>query len=509
VREVLSSVNPIPGVVVTSIGAATSDWAEASFLQADGKIVVAGGTIGQNKNHSSYENFAVLRYGADGVLDPGFGKGGVVTTQFQRLPYPSVAAFSHASSVAPDPSGRIVAAGGVQFGTDVASNNFALARYNSNGSLDNTFNYQPPPKKSGSATYGTVQTDLGGDDGIVGVVFQAGGKIVAVGSSNATGTLRFTLARYTAAGQLDSSFGAGGIANPSLGRPAYLEDVTTHQGKPLAVGHVIDPGGDDFALARYTDNGSLDTSFGDVDPNNPLLRTGTVISNRPGDDLAHAVAVYPSGGAYQDCIVVAGEVQNTFAVARYQPDGSLDPAFGSGGLVQTLNAFAAYSVAIQPDGKIVAAGLDGLPSGGYGFFIARYDTSGNVDPSFGAGTGMVTTAIPSLNASANSVLIQSDGKIVVTGRGEDGAQRDFIVLARYNLDGSLDGNFGVSGAGGAIAPSSAALTDAALADAGRQQLALAALVQYEDQLQSRPAARSKGWEVPAIDLALAELALQY
>jgi hypothetical protein len=104
------------------------------------------------------------------------------------------------------------------------------------------------------------------------------------------------------------------------------------------------------------------------------------------------------------------------------------------------------------------------------------------------------------------VLIQGDGKIVLAGHGQDAAQRSFIVVARYNPDGSLDGSFGASGAAGASAASPAALTDAALADAGRQQLALAALLQYEDQLQAKPAARSKGLELPAVDLALLDLA---
>jgi len=517
-REVLSSFNPVPGVVVTSIGAATSDRAFASFLDSDRKIVVAGDTWALDKYGVRRDNFAVLGYQADGVLDPGFGTGGVVTTTFQSQGKPTVALPSHAYGVAAYSGGRILAAGSSRYypGTDLA-----LARYNSNGSLDNTFNLQGTGKK---ATYGTVQTDLGGSDRINGVVVQPDGKIVAAGTTDASGRRQFTLARYTAAGRLDATFGAGGVVTTPDPDVHDLWAVTLHQGKILAVGWTGYPveGGEDFALARYNLDGTLDTTFG---------TGGKVVTDHRLYDQLYAVAVYPSGSPYQDYIVVAGETAGpdstvgVLAVARYRPDGSLDPGFGSGGIVETPGVdFGTYAnvlteakaVALQPDGSIVAAGRqllwDPAASVYHSFlFLARYDTLGNLDPTFGCG-GIVATQIPNMEQRAfvQSVLIQPqlDGtsKIVAAGYAEDVRNRDYIALARYNPDGSLDGTFGVSGAAGASAASPAALTDAALADAGRQQLALAALLQYEDQLQAKPAARSKGLEVPAVDLALLDLA---
>jgi uncharacterized delta-60 repeat protein len=292
-----------------------------------------------------------------------------------------------------------------------------------------------------------------------------------------------------------------------------LNAVALQQGKILAVGSVYYSanGSEVFALARYNSDGSLDTTFGASDPNNPLAGTGKVISNQQHNAVIYAVAVYPSGSAYQDYIVVGGytEMGAGFAMelARYRPDGSLDTTFGSGGFVLTPDRTLARSVAIQPDGKIVAAGFADDLSNPNPLFLARYDTLGNLDPTFGA-AGTVATPIPNLGAEARSVMIQSDGKIVVTGFAYDFAspQRFYIALARYNPDGTLDGSFGASGAAAASSESPAALTDAALADAGRQQLALAALLQYEDQLQAKPAARSKGLELPAVDLALLDLA---
>jgi len=501
-REVLSSSIPIPGVVLTSVGAATSDRAWAGFLDSTGDIVVAGDSSGQTKAQA-YRNFAVLRYTANGVLDTGFGTSGVVTTTFQTQTKPAYPAPSTAFAAAAYAGGRIVAAGSVAASAS-SPEDFALARYTSNGSVDSTFNYQAGSKK-GSATYGTVQTNLGGSDRIRAVVVQSDNEIVAAGNSNATGTTHFTLARYTTAGKLDGTFGAGGVVTTSFGGAFdYLEAATLQQGKILAAGEVCYPdSSSDFALARYNADGSLDPGFGTA---------GKVITNYGWADNIRGAAVYPSTSAYPQYIVVTGEsygptALDSLVVARYAPDGTLDPTFGTGGIVDTAAANAyidGKAVAIQTDGKIVVAGYTQV---GYaqGIVVARYDTLGKLDPTFGSG-GMATTWIPNVSSvSPKTVMIQPGGNIVVTGSVYNSG-RPVIMLARYDSSGNLDSTFGASGAAGASAASATALTDAALADAGRQQLALAALLQYEDQLQSKPAARNKGLELPAIDLALLDLA---
>ncbi len=497
-REVLSSFSPIPGVVVASVGATTSDSARDSFLDFEGKILVAGAS------RSSVQDFAALRFQADGTLDSTFGTGGIVVTRVG--PYGSVAfaAVGYPAS----PADKIVLAGTApsipKRGSIQAD--FALARYNADGSLDSTFNYKQVTKKS--ATFGTVQTDLGGGGGawqaeyITDALVQPDGKIVAGGVSDASGAERFTLARYTAAGKLDTTFGVGGAVTTSFGGTLdRAAAVTLHQGNILAVGTAFGVGvGPDFALARYTSNGSLDTSFG---------AGGKVVTDFGESDKLSAVAIDAD-----DTIVVIGNAPQggicRFGLARYLPNGSLDASFGTGGRVQSdlgHEGPVPSDVAIDPRSrKIVAVGT--ADDRGGEFLVARFNADGSLDSTFGTG-GVVFTAIPNLSARAKSVLIQPDGKIVVSGDGFDlpyvspGHYR--IALARYDTYGNLDPSFGASGAASASSESPAALTDAALADTGRQQLALAALMQYEDQLQAKPA-RGKGLAmVPAVDLALAEL----
>ena len=325
-RMVLSA-----GIVTTSISA--SDRAFASFLDTNQNIVV----VGDAKLSSTGLDFAVLRYTSSGELDPAFGQGGKVTTAFGNGPDTGAAALL-------DGNGRIVTAGTAsrKVGSSYQGD-FGVARYNSNGSLDTQFDGD-----------GKVQTNLGQADGIGSVITQPDGKIVAAGYTGG----KFAIVRYTTAGTLDATFAAGGIRQTGLDSAGYAPSVAMHQGKILLAGTIDNPsGGEDFALARYNLDGSFDASFG---------IGGTVISDFDLDDILLNVAVDA-----QDRIVVAGDVYRAsttghqdFAIARYLADGSPDMTFGNGGLAETdftppganEKADQAYSVAVQPDGKIVAAG---------------------------------------------------------------------------------------------------------------------------------------------------------
>ena len=159
------------------------------------------------------------------------------------------------------------------------------------------------------------------------------------------------------------------------------------------------------------------------------------------------------------CILVAGTstqpyTGKDFALARFNPDGTLDTSFGSGGMVTTdIDGCddVASAMAIQPDGNIVLAGYSDDGTGNDSFAVVRYDTYGNLDGNFGGGSGIVTTSFGDGHDRATGVQIQSDGKIVVggstflDGTGAVDSQPHF-AFARYNADGSLDGNFG-TGAG--------------------------------------------------------------
>jgi uncharacterized delta-60 repeat protein len=191
-----------------------------------------------------------------------------------------------------------------------------------------------------------------------------------------------------------------------------------------------------FAQTGFPRPGDLDATFG----------TGGIVITPigTGRDLASGVAVQPDGK-----IVVAGPADSggdlDFAVIRYTISGTLDTTFGAGGVVTTPIGSGwneATDVAIQADGKIVAAGFadDG---NSVDFAIARYVVSGMLDATFGS-TGVVTTPIGSGSAFANSIAIQSDGKILMAGHADNGSDWDFTVV-RYTISGTLDTAFGNTG----------------------------------------------------------------
>src|SRR6266508_2775550 len=283
------------------------------------------------------------------------------------------------------------------------------------GQLDPTF---------GSS--GKILTPIGsGGDGATSVAIQSDGKIVAAGYSGNGSNGDFALARYNPNGSLDSSFGSGGKVTTPMG--SANDDVNSvaiqSDGKIVVAGYSRNGPNDDFALARYNPDGSLDSSFG----------SGGKVTTPIGSshEGAYSVAIQSDGK-----IVAAGYSVNgihvIFALARYNPDGSLDSSFGSGGKVTTPIGVSsddrAWSVAIQSDGKIIAAGSTAIPSGA-DFAVARYNLDGSLDASFGSG-GKVITPIGSAFDGANSVAIQSDGKVVAAGYGYNGSNYDF-ALARY------------------------------------------------------------------------------
>jgi uncharacterized delta-60 repeat protein len=371
----------IGGEVTTDFGG--FDVAQAVAVQSDGKIVAVG---------SSGGDFALARYNADGSLDSGFGSGGKVTTDF--------GGFDAGSATVIQPDGRIVAAGRTGGG------DFALARYNANGSLDPTFGIG-----------GKVTTDFGGFDGALGVALQADGRIVAAGGGGPASD--FVVARYNGDGTLDSSFGSGGIVTTDLGPfEAATAVVVQIDGKIVATGSTSSG---NFALVRYTANGSLDGSFG----------SGGIVTTNFGFSSAFGGAlVIQSDGK----IVAAGRAGTDFLVVRYNANGSVDTSFGSGGVVTTdfggVIFDAAFGVALQSNGKIVAAGsLFNSFGSSADFALARYNPNGSLDASFGSG-GKVTTDFGGFDV-AFGVALQADGKIVAAGQGGPGS--DF-ALARYEGD---------------------------------------------------------------------------
>ncbi len=388
------------GKVTTTFGSSTDDYAYAVALAPDGKIVVAGRSYNGTNN-----DFALARYNADGSLDTSFGSGGKVTTGIHTGDD-----VAYALALAPD--GKIVVAGYTDAGS--TGYDFALARYNADGSLDTTF---------GSG--GKVTTAFGsGTDEAYALALAPDGKIVVAGRSRNGANYDFALARYHTDGTLDTSFGSGGKVVTAIGAntdEAYALALDP-DGKIVAAGTSLNGLTYDFALARYNADGSLDTTFGSGG------KVTTAIGS--GYDAAAGVALTPDGK-----IVLAGRSHNgtnlDFALARYNANGTLDTTFGSGGKVVTAIGTSddiAYDIALAPDGRMVVTGMSDNGTN-LDFALARYNADGTLDASFGSG-GKVTTPIGASNDSAYAIVLAPDGKIVVAGASHNGTNYDF-ALARY------------------------------------------------------------------------------
>jgi len=370
-----------------------SDGANGVAIQDDGKIVAAGTTGGR---------FALARYNANGSLDPTFSNDGKQTTDF--------GAQYGAKGVVTQPDGKIVAVGRGGGG------GFAIARYNINGSLDPTFSNDGKQ----TAHVGSGEANA--------VALQANGKIVVAGSGGGIGlrSTGFVVARLNPGGALDTSFSGDGIQAIGFGGNAEARGVAVQSDdKVVGVGFA---GNANFAIARFNTNGSLDTTFSGDGKQTTDFFSGN-------SDFANGVALQGNGE-----IVAAGSTSGVdikWALARYNPNGSLDTSFSGDGKQTTDlgDAASARGVAVQGDGKIVAAGTSSPTQPNCcdrhlrNFALARYNTNGTLDTSFG-GDGKQATNFGDQD-EANGVALQADGKIVAAGiRFATDGSSDF-ALARY------------------------------------------------------------------------------
>lgn len=249
-----------------------------------------------------------------------------------------------------------------------------------------------------------------------------------------------------AAGDLDLTFGIEGrVVSDFGGRVNVANDIAIQaDGKIVVAGLASTPSSDtgfDFAVARYNSDGTLDATFG---------VGGIVTTDFDGwDDIAYSVLVQPDGK-----IVAAGGaevnvdgsyVNPRVALVRYNADGSLDTTFGVDGRVVVVPGFGFSSsflqdIALQPDGRIVGAGSGSESSGASDFLIARFEADGELDSTFGD-AGIAFTDFFGGSDAAYGLAIQADGKIVAVGRAEESETTTVAAFARYNLDGSLDTTF--------------------------------------------------------------------
>src|SRR6476646_6097202 len=382
-----------------------------------------------------------------GSLDPTFGNGGKVLTP-----------GGGASDAIMQPNGDIV-----------VSTGSGVARFLPTGQLDTAFG------SGGTASAGFV-----GGEGGTGVALQPDGKIIWVGSQNtpgfpAFGTFSFAVARFTANGTLDTSFGTGGqtsvefFAPPMQGAQEFARAVLVQPDGKILVAGSARQGQIRFApiqgaLARFNADGTLDTSFGTGGkvlssslPNGitalGLDAAGNIFTlpiraefspSGQADAAVTPAAITASSTGGSSAFLPSGQfvLANGFSVARhdddiqvqrFNADGSLasaSPAFdysGAAGLDQAIDG--AGAVAVQANGQAVVGGAHFLSTSPFG--LARVNPDGTLDTGFGSG-GVLTTTFNG-NEAVEAVLIQPDGKIIAAGFSENNTTgQSFIALARYN-----------------------------------------------------------------------------
>ena len=356
-------------------------------------------------------------YSQEGSLDLSFNLDGKVIT-------PIGSSHDSGNAIALQSDGKIIVAGNSFNGSN---SDFALARYNTDGTLDTSFNSD-----------GKVTTNFGSDgENCYSVAIQNDGKIIIAGKTVVNNYSKFILVRYLSDGSLDTTFGNFGNVVTSIGNfNSFARSMVIQQdGKIILAGRTSVGSYDDFVVARYNIDGNLDQAFG----------VGGVVTTPIGltHDSGYSVALQSDNK-----IVVGGSTSNgvnyDFALIRYNENGSLDITFdGDGKLTTDFNSDNnyIYSIAIQNDGKIVVAGSSGFfPS--VDFALARYNVDGSLDSSFDI-DGKTITSFGANDDFAYSVALQSDNKILVAGYSSINSinnNKDF-ALARYNSDGSLDLSF--------------------------------------------------------------------
>lgn len=389
-----ASATPVPGSLDTTFGSggyATVSFgslAEASavVVQQDGKIVTAG-----QADVNGVNVIVSTRMTSSGTLDASYGVGGIVT-----VPINGGAGVDSGAGLALQSDGNIVIAGDGR-GPGGGPLSFAAVRLLTNGSLDRAFGV------------GGIRTVPIGPEAIANaVVIQPDGKIVLAGVA-VMGHNEFAAVRLNADGTIDSAFGTGGtVTLPPTGGAWGM--VLQPDGKLVLAGQTDASGGGTdqvFMAARLLANGTLDNTFG---------QAGIVTVPIGVTALGYGIALQPDGK-----LVLSGPAFTTAGVAataRLNPDGTLDPSFGSGGIATLPNWQGVNGIILDPSGRIVMPAV--------GASAVRVNSNGSADKSFG--NGGIAEAPLGDHGGANGAAIQADGKIVIAGGADVNGQTVLTVI---------------------------------------------------------------------------------
>jgi uncharacterized delta-60 repeat protein len=380
-------------------------------MQQDGMILVGAGAGSINGGY-----LAVVRYQSNGEIDTTFGSNGLAAAKTPVAD--DLSPYTTPNGMILQPDGKIIVAGTVGYGVR-ADTDFALVRYNQDGSLDAFF-----------GNSGFVITDIFGENDIsTAVALQPDGKIIQIGLAYENNGMTASLAiiRYNQDGSLDPSFGKGGKSTiGSLGFTNLANALVFQRNGKIVVGGVALKDEDSIiALARFNSDGHLDKTFG--------------VNGLTTTEFFGYYAFAGSIIAQDDHILVAGSIsrinstESDYLLVRYNRDGLLDRRFGRGGKVTTdfFNNFDVASViAVQRDDKILLAGYTRVSDVDSDFAIVRYNENGSLDWGFGKG-GKVTTDFFGSEDTPSAIAVQRDGRIVVVGAASIEGTRD-IAIVRYH-----------------------------------------------------------------------------
>ncbi len=374
-------------------------------VQPDGKSVVVGGATDRNGRGV----FAVSRFNRDGTLDPSFSGNGMVRTRV-------AASSAGAGAVEIQPNGRIIVGGTAETRNNRAA--FAFVRYLPDGSLDTSF--------SGNGKLALVKVGSVGVSEISDIKVDTNSAIVASAYMDDGHRYLFGLIRLTRRGAIDTTFSSDGVVVTRFGlRNEFAESVAVQPD-----GAIVAAGSADgrFALTRYAPDGTRDDSFGG--DGKRTVRFGGVWSGASDVGIQDDGAIVLAGTVHRGSATDYGQL--SIALARCNPDGTLDGSFaGDGKRTTSLDGnLRASSLAIQSDGKIVVGGeatptLDEYPTN---FALARYTTGGRLDTSF-AGDGIQVTSFR-LDDWIDAIALQPNGKIIAVGASQGKPPLGYAI-ARY------------------------------------------------------------------------------
>jgi uncharacterized delta-60 repeat protein len=401
------------GKVVTSFGSDESNLASLA-IQSDGKIVACGsyynGTINQ---------IALSRYLANGNIDTSFGNNGTVLTPVGTY------LENESNEVKVLNNGKILVAASNGISLSELDFDFAIVRYNSNGTLDSSF-----------GTNGILLSDFNSVSNQAGSLqIQSDNKFIVAGAINGDAVSvnpNFAIARYNENGAKDTSFGLNGLVSVNFGAVSNnlllsedrLECMKIQSdGKILAAGFTsnISETTANFGIVRLNSDGSLDSSFG---------INGRIITSFGGDTVAYSIQILSDGK-----FIVCGNDYNdndnngNLAIAKYTANGILDTSYGIGGKAVTdfTTMSQIFSSELQNDDKLIVSGVALNTTAD--FVLFRFMANGSLDTSFGIG-GRQTIDFGDDEGAMTSIT-QADGKIILGGGTYNGISADFTLL-RFN-----------------------------------------------------------------------------